>query len=438
MRDKSKLGAVSEVVESGLCVSCGACVVVAGMERMPWVYDKKLALHVPQVEFPGSEVDRGAAFAVCPGKGAEIMHLAEAVRSPKATYDVQLGYVLEACAVRSTDTRLLENASSGGLMTGLAHHLLSSGKATGVMSTRFTYGPEGPRPQASIVRDFEGLVECQGSKYCPVSIHDALESLQGSDERIAFIGTPCQIEALRMMMERLAWLREKIAFVIGSFCGGMKDYREMRALIRRQGIEPCEVVRFSFRGGGQPGRMRIEDSRGQVKIRPYPDYVTDTGFRKLKRCLLCIDGTAELADLACGDAWLPRFTQSSAAWSVAMARNEKGARVLREMRERGLIETKEISLSEIKESQRSNLSSKKKRQMARRRLYRLLGLRMPVYDGGMPETSTSLWLEFKVHLSHSVLRCLETFRLYWPFIKCARWVRGTNEYRKKSQAIRQN
>ena len=432
MPNRSKLETVSGVVENGMCVSCGACVVAAGFKGIAWGYDKKLALHVPNVDRPGLEIDKGDAFAVCPGKGVEIMRLAETIRSPNAAYDVQLGYVLDACAARTTDARLLEKASSGGMVTGVAHFLLSTGRVSGVICTRFAYGPDGPKPQAIIVRDLEGLIECQGSKYCPVSIHEALDGMRRSNEVVAFVGTPCQIEALRVMMERLPWLRQKIGIVIGCFCGGMKDYREMHALIRRQGIAPSEVVRFSYRGGGQPGRMLIEDSHGRVKTRPYPDYCTDTGFKKLERCRLCVDGTAELADLACGDAWLPKFTESGKTWSIAMARNERASDLLREMKGKGLIETQTISPEEIKYSQSSNLSSKKTRQKARRRLYKLLGRRLPVYDGGIPESQTSLWLEFKVHLRHSALRWLETLGLYVPFIKCARWIRGTNEYRRSA------
>jgi coenzyme F420 hydrogenase subunit beta len=343
---------------------------------------------------------------------------------------------LEAYAVRSLVPRILENASSGGIITATAHHLLSTGQVTGVVATSLAYGPDGPRPRSMIARDIETLLACQGSKYCPVSIHEAIEPLRHRGERIAFIGTPCQIAAVRMLMEQADWLRSAVRFVIGSFCGGMKSYKEMDALIRRQGVQPAEVVRFAFRGGGQPGRMTIEDVHGKKCERPYPDYVTDTGYRKLDRCRLCVDGTAELADLASGDAWLPRFMKSGKTWSIAIARNEDAARLLREMKEKGILEVQPISQDEIRHSQRSNLSSKKKRMTARRRLYRILGRPTPVYDGGFPVADTGLGFELRVHLRHAALSWLERVRLYWPFIRCARWIRGTNECRRSGPPAR--
>lgn len=420
---------IGDVVREGLCISCGACVVVGEREMVAWVYDRRRGQFVPRA-IPSESLTPQGTFDICPGKGVELLRLANAVKSVSAVYDSDLGFVFDALAARSTEPDILKNASSGGIITGVARHLLSTGRVTGVMATRFVYGADGPRPESVIVRNPQTLQDCQGSKYCPVSIHEALMSLKGKNERIAFIGTPCQIAALRMMMERFDWLRESIQYVIGSFCGGMKDFRSLNGIIRRQGIEPADVTQFCFRGGGQPGRMMIADSHGCVKTRPYPDYETDTGFKKLERCRLCIDGTAELADIACGDAWLNRFLESGRSWSVAIVRNETGAGLLREMLGKGLIEIEEISLDEIKYSQKSNLSSKKKRQAARRRLYRLIGWRLPVYDGGFPETPTSLWLEIKVIISHSLLRGFETLGIYDPFIKFARWIRGTNEFKK--------
>lgn len=429
-----QVSTIWDVVKEGLCVSCGACVVASDLEKINWGYDKRRGMGVPQVARQRDGADLQNAFAICPGKGVEIMRLSKEVCSSNATYDIQTGYMVESFAAKTTDKRLLTNASSGGVMTGIAKYLLSAKKVDGVIATRFTYGPQGPVPQAIIVHDSEELIQCQGSKYCPVSIHEPLIRLKNTKEKVALIGTPCQIAAVRMLMERFEWLRENVLYMIGSFCGGMKDFRNMNTIIQRQDIKPAEVTNFSFRGGGQPGRMLIQDSSGNIKTRPYPDYGTDAGFKKLERCRLCVDGTAELADIACGDAWVPRFLESGNPWSIVLARNEQGAGILREMLEKGLIEKKDITLDEIKYSQQSNLSSKKKRQAARRRLYQLIGSKLPIYDGGFPLATTSIWLEGKVLASHFVLRSLETLRLYVPFIKCARWIRRTNEFKQSTGA----
>ena len=428
MFSRNIVRSVSEVVDRDLCVSCGACMLGGDRTLKSWGYDRRQARFLPRFDPSMSPGDQQSAFEVCPGKGVPLMGLAERVKSSDAVYDLQLGYVAGACAARTADSSLRENASSGGVITSVAYHLLRTRQVDGVLSTRFAYGRDGPRPETIIVRDLAALLECQGSKYCPVSFHEALERLNETDERIAFIGTPCQIEALRMLQEREPWLRERVRFVIGFFCGGMKDYRELDRLIVRQGMRPADVARFSFRGGGQPGRMTMVDALGRTKTRPYPDYVTDTGFRKLSRCRLCVDGTAELADLACGDAWLPRFLESGHAWSIVITRNQKAARLLGEMVDAGLLMSQPITNEEIRQSQRSNLGSKKLRQLARRRLYRILGRSLPVFDGGYSTKPTSLLFELKVHLRHTLLGWLEGLHCYWPFIRFARWVRRTNEF----------
>jgi coenzyme F420 hydrogenase subunit beta len=426
-----KLNSISQVVKEKLCISCGACVLVYKSGSISWNYDRKQGMSIPHLETEKGSTDDDRFYNVCPGRGFDLIRYSKRVCSSEAKYDLNLGFFLDIAAARAIDKVILENASSGGIITVLAQYLLLTKKVNGIITAKFTYGPNGPRSKTIIARTVEELLECQGSKYCPVSIHESLSNLKETNDTVAYIGTPCQIAAIRMLMDHNDWLRKRIKYVIGTFCGGMKDYKNLNLIIRRQGIEPSEVTKFSFRGGGQPGRMIIEDSRGRIKTRPYPDYGTDTGFKKLKRCRLCIDGTAELADIACGDAWVSRFLESGKAWSVIIARNKTGRDLLNEVVKADLVETENISIDEIKFSQRSNLSSKKYRQPARRRLYQILGYKLPVFDGGLPEEQTSLWFEIKVHLSHLFLNTLESLKLYLPFIKIARWLRGTNEFKRK-------
>jgi coenzyme F420 hydrogenase subunit beta len=105
----------------------------------------------------------------------------------------------------------------------------------------------------------------------------------------------------------------------------------------------------------------------------------------MKRCLFCIDATAELADFACGDAWVDRYLQDAFAWSIVLARSAAAEDVLRQMSSRGELKCDPISPEEVIRSQRSNLQSKKRRQRKRMALCRLLGVRVPVWDTQLPD-----------------------------------------------------
>ena len=137
-----------------------------------------------------------------------------------------------------------------------------------------------------------------------------------------------------------------------------------------------------------------------------------TGFVKLKRCRLCVDATAELADFACGDAWLDKYRNSDQAWSVLLTRNSKSSQIVQSMIEEELITVENISLDDVKLSQKPNLKSKKLRQFNRYHLYKKLKIAVPELESGYHETELDTWFEFKVFLSHLYSEFLEHAGLY--------------------------
>ncbi len=409
-----KIESISDVVSNHLCISCGACVSGAPPSAIEMHFSNRYAMSVPVIVRPYLIDGRGIEFDVCPGKGCDILRLSEAIKDNETQYDLELGFVHKAWVMQSNNNVILKNASSGGLMTQIAAYLLTSGRVRGVIATKMHYSSLGPRPKTVIAESLEELLECQGSKYLPVSVNQILGQLESYHGPVVFIGTPCQIESLRMLQERAPIFKKRIPYVIGNFCGGIKDFRELNTQIKRQGMNPSDVVRFRYRGGGQPGSMLIEDSAGRIKQRSYLDYSKDTGYKKHTRCRLCIDGTAELADFSCGDAWIERFLLSDTPWSIVITRNSKATLIIQEMIEQVIVKTCSVTLDDIKKSQKSNLHSKKIRQSARRKLYNLLGKPTPLYDGGYSKENSSLWLEAKVHFAYWFLQALERLHLYAP------------------------
>jgi coenzyme F420 hydrogenase subunit beta len=312
---------------------------------------------------------------------------------------------------------ILVRASSGGVMTALADYLITTGQVEGAVVTGMQYGSPGPRPRTFLARNRRELLQAQGSKYCPSSPFLALTEAMKTSERFLFLGTPCQIAALRMLQERRPELRRKFPFAIGNFCGGFRDFRETDMLILREGFSPSEVTEFRYRGGGQPGYMSMENDQGLSARRPYPEYSRRTGYIKNWRCRLCVDATAELADFSCGDAWLPRFLQSGQPWSIIMTRTPEATSVIEAMCRGQWLLLRDVSVDEIQQSQRDNLTSKKTRQAARRRLYSLLGYAMPEFDGGFEQTDRGLLLEAKVLMTHVTLYSMERLGLYPVFGK---------------------
>jgi coenzyme F420 hydrogenase subunit beta len=397
---------IQNIINNNLCVSCAACCFKDGKRISTMVESKAKGIYIPIV----NDENRNLT-SICPGKGYSIASISNSLFGKSKYNDLELGRWDAAEAVHSNSDQILENAASGGIMTTIAKFALDKKIVTGVITTEFSYGDTGPRPKTFIATTFKELINSQGSKYCPVPALDIIDEIYQFEGKLLFIGTPCQVAAVRLLQEKNPELKEKILLTIANFCGGYRDFTETNKLIERAGFIKSSVEKFRYRGEGQPGSMLIGDGNKTVRL-PYPNYARMTGVVKYLRCRTCVDATGELADFSCGDAWLDKYSNSSFAWSIVLARSPIAVRILNELKGLELITSESITSSEIKLSQKGNLITKKHRQDSRMKLYKLLGYSIPIYDGGYFVNNKGLFLELKVHISHSIFSFLEKIGLY--------------------------
>ncbi|MBF0235266.1 MAG: Coenzyme F420 hydrogenase/dehydrogenase, beta subunit C-terminal domain [Desulfamplus sp.] len=397
---------INDVIKTKLCISCGACFKTPAQGEI-------FSLDLDGLPLPHFIKNSSKNFIkYCPGKGYDIVDMGRAMYGNDSDYDIELGFYKSFSAACSTDEDITKNASSGGAITAVLDYLFFTDQIQGAVVTKFVYDTMGPVPKTFIARNREELLEAQGSKYCPVPALEILDEVREFEGNLAWVGTPCQIAALRLFQADESILKDKIKFTLANFCGGFRDFREARKLFSICDVEPKDIVDFRYRGDGQPGFLRIETRQGVVKKLQYPDYARMTGYTKLKRCRLCVDAMGELADFSFGDAWLPRFIESGKAWSIVMVRNTSAEAVINHMAEQKLLITEHISKKELKKSQYDNLNSKKRRQASRQRLFKLIGQTVPEFDGGIIDTQTSILTEVKVSLKYAVYRTAEKMGVY--------------------------
>ena len=68
---------IQDVVEMGLCISCGACVAIAVPGAIEMRYADRHGMFFPKILRPDLVDGRGEEFAVCPGKGYQIIGLSK-------------------------------------------------------------------------------------------------------------------------------------------------------------------------------------------------------------------------------------------------------------------------------------------------------------------------------------------------------------------------
>jgi len=400
---------VQNIINNGLCLGCGICSHDSTIKGMK--YSTSKGMNIPILE---KGKDYKVADQICPANGYSIIEDAKSLYSGNK-YSVDLGYFNKLFAAHSVDNEILERASSGGVMTEILIFLLKNNIVDKVAVTKFIYTENGPTTLTFLTNKIDEILSSQGSKYCPVDVSNAIQELKNENCRIAYLGTPCQIAGIRQIQKIDPELKSKIVLTIANFCGGFKSFKQINKISSRHNIDFKNITYLRYRGGGQPGGMVIDDKHGHHFEASYKKYGGFTGYSKHLRCHLCVDATGELADISLGDAWLDKYLNDTFPWSIILTRTKKATSIVENMAINKKIVFECLTVEQVCLSQKQNLNTKKVRQFSRIRLYKMLGYKLPVFDGGFYSNPTPMKTELKVYLTHKIKELIENIGLYKYF-----------------------
>ncbi|MDJ0995267.1 MAG: Coenzyme F420 hydrogenase/dehydrogenase, beta subunit C-terminal domain [Dinoroseobacter sp.] len=204
-----------------------------------------------------------------------------------------------------------------GITTRLAQKLLEDGAVDAVLCI----GPDPGdrwRPRPVIVTDPARMAEVRGMRMGYAPLLAALEPAQAAGHRrIAVIGIPCQVYALRAIEDELGLDR---LYVIGTPCSDNTTTENFHHFLSRLTDAPDTVSYLEFRADYHV-EMRFDDGRMQevpfLKL-PLSDLPRD--FFPLT-CRTCVDYTNALADITVG-----YMAGEGAQWLVV--RNARGQELL--------------------------------------------------------------------------------------------------------------
>lgn len=403
------LKSVEDVVKKNMCMGCGICQVSSQAQGMR--YRKQNDCYVPIIQ---KQTKDELANQVCPGMGYAIADTAKELFGEHANYYLNIGYVNQLYAAHSVEDRILENASSGGMITSILLYLLKHKMVDKVSVTQFVCDGAGVSTKTFLTSDPAEVLKAQGSKYCPVDLSGLLSELASFDGKVALMATPCAIAGIRNIQKYAPdRIKSQVVFCIANFCGGFKSLSNIKRLAEIHQVNYWGLKDFRFRGGGQPGSLRFVEKSGKEVGTPYPNYVGMTGYSKMLRCHLCPDATGELADIACGDAWIPKYQEDLSTWSMIICRTDSATRLVSSMQQDGVIVSESVTEQDVSQSQRLNLASKKTRQFARMKWYNFLGYSIPDYKNqGYSLNLSSIKTEMQVYVKHQLTFFAEKAGLY--------------------------
>jgi hypothetical protein len=158
-----------------------------------------------------------------------------------------------------------------------------------------------------------------------------VDAIENGDASIAFVGTPCNIDAVHKMKTSPTgllnlFMRANI-IKLGLFCMDSFDYHSLTVFMKQHGIDINNVQKMTI----QKGKFTFIEK--DDKTTKFP--VHDLDIAKSSSCNYCIDLTSENADISIGSVGSPE------GWSTVLTRTGLGEEIFKEAVKNGFIEVRD-------------------------------------------------------------------------------------------------
>ena len=358
-----------EVIGTGLCGRCGGCASFCSADDMNALeFDRKDG---PRLVAEDNCVKCGICYLICP----QIKALDGEVRE-KFGWQKPIGTYQSVVSARTTDQKVSEVCTDGGVVTSVLHYALKKHLIQGALVSKRT-GPFTRQP--FLATEPEQLIEAAGthfdevqhlgdlgrdySTYCP-TIQEIKKIGQSRLDRIALVGTPCQIYTVRKMQALNIVPADSIVLTIGLFCmeNFIFDAAAKETLNKKLGVNVDDIVKFNIKDD-----VIITTADGQVHHLGF-DAVDEVAR---PACMACPDFANDFADISVGGLGSPD------GYTTTVIRTSMGQKLYNGAKQDGMISELDFSNKEKAMLHRTELVAKitaftrRKKSRARATLERL-------------------------------------------------------------------
>lgn len=299
---------MDEIVDTGKCVGCAACVTICPTDVFDYKDEKPVDTRNDACVFCELCAD------VCPVLRPPDNDLVNLLDFKQPIKDEGFGRYNYAVIARAKDTELLKRGQDGGVTTALLLHALKNGSIKGaVLGDVLEENPQvGVQKLATTEQD---ILDCIGSRYTYSPNTVALTEAMKQDVRpLAVVGVPCQVNGVRQQqhssirLEVAKWYEKNVKLVIGLFCSEAFTHEHITLIADHYGVTPKDIARVNVKG-----KVIVTFADGREEIMPLKD------FHPYARqaCLYCLDYSAEYADIGVGGIGL-------SGWTFVAVRTEAG------------------------------------------------------------------------------------------------------------------
>jgi coenzyme F420 hydrogenase subunit beta len=310
---------IAEVQQPGFCGKCGGCVsfcsadnlgaLKVGDDGMPVFADEEKCLRC------------GICYMICPN-----VHDLDDELKKKTNWEPPFGAIKDLAAAQTTNPMVGERCTDGGVVTSLLLYLLDNHLIDAALVSR----SDGPFHRSPLLAAAgEEIVSAAGSHYdesFPVvklgshyltyspSLFELKKLRNRSIDRIALVGTPCQIHTIRKMQILGIVPSDHIKYYLGLFC--MENFSfddpELQALAQKYDFPPAQIAKVNVK---EDFILSLRDGR-TIHI---PLEEMDSVARPA--CLVCPDFSAEFSDISFGGLGSPN------GYTTVLIRTDRGKRI---------------------------------------------------------------------------------------------------------------
>ena len=320
-----------EVVDTGLCTGCAACVMACPRDVLGYT-DEYFPVQIGEAMAHDQCVigDRGCDICTraCPRFRNWESDIDEVMFGRPREADEVYGFVRSILLTRTTDAGIAEVGQDGGLVSTLLCWGLETERIDGALTSAIVNDGRGPfDAEPALVTTREQVLATAGSRYTysanPLAMKQADEMKL---KQIALVGMSCQASINGSVdAYGVNKYKRKIALTLGLLCSKTFTYDGQRQVLADHGIDVADVTKINIKG-----RYQVWTRDGgyhEIPLKLFHPYTREG-------CKLCPDFAAQHADISTGG------IGADDNWTLTLIRTARGEEWMKGVIDAGLVEAR--------------------------------------------------------------------------------------------------